>query len=148
MNFLKVKKSDQYTIIVGCGRLGAGLANRLSLQNQDVLMMDEDEYAFRKLATSYGGLTLIGDGRELNKLEEAEIRKADIFIAVTDNDNTNLFLAGIAKQIYGVKHVLTRIYDEEKADLLEDIEVESFCPSELSEKEIGRFMDWRFSDEN
>lgn len=147
MNVFKLKREKQYIIIAGCGRLGAGLASRLSLQKQDVLIMDRDENSLRKLKQSYGGLTLIGDCKELDKLEEAEIKKADVFIAVTNNDNTNLLIAGIVKQLYGVKHVLTRVYDEDKADLLEDIGIETFCPAELSEKEISRFMDWRNIDE-
>lgn len=139
---------NTYIIVAGCGRLGGGLAASLSLKKKDVIIIDEKEEAFRKLAASYGGLTMCADVNNLSKLEEAGIRKADVFIAVTDKDNVNIMAAQIAKQVYGVRHVLVRIYDEEKIKLLQGTGVEAFCPTELSEKEINRFMNWEDEDEN
>lgn len=148
MKLFGKKDKNTYIIITGCGRLGAGLAASLSLKKKDVIVIDEREEAFRKLAASYGGLTMCADVANLGKLEEAGIRKADVFIAVTDKDNTNIMAAQLAKQLYGVRHVLVRVYDEEKVKLLQQTGIEAFCPTELSEKEINRFMNWEDEDEN
>lgn len=148
-HFFNQHEKNSFIIVAGCGRLGGGLAASLSLQKKDVIVMDEREEAFRKLAASYGGLTMCGDVTNLGRLEEAGIRKADVFIAVTDKDNVNIMAAQLAKQLYGVSHVLVRIYDEEKIKLLCGTGIEAFCPTELSEKEINRFMNWEGSeDEN
>lgn len=139
--FYKLHNAE-YIIIAGCGRLGAGLAKRLSLQKKNVIVIDEKEDAFRKLPSSYSGLTMCADVKDITKLEETGIKQADIFITVTDNDNINIMAAQMAKEIYKVEHVLTRIYDEEKLVLLKNSGIETFCPTELSEKEINRFMNW------
>lgn len=144
----KDRNAENYIVIGGCGRLGAGLAARLSLDQRDVVVIDRREDAFRKLASSYGGQTICADLNDINRLEDAGIKKADIFIAVTDRDNVNIMAAQLAKQVYGVRHVLARIYDEEKLKLLDGTGVVYFCPTELSEKEINRFMNWEDRDEN
>lgn len=138
----KIPKTE-YIIIAGCGRLGAGLASSLSLKKHNVIIIDEKEEAFRKLPLSYSGLTMCADVEDLTKLEEAGIKEADIFIAVTNKDNVNIMTTQMAKEIYQVNHVLTRIYDEEKLELFQGTKIETFCPTELSEKEINRFMNWR-----
>ena len=97
MRMLAKGHKNNYILVAGCGRLGGGLAASLSLKKKDVMIMDENEEAFRKLAASYGGLTMCGDVKDLNKLEEAGIRKADVFIAVTDKDNVNIMAAQLAK---------------------------------------------------
>lgn len=148
MKLFSERNKNMYIIVVGCGRLGGGLAASLSLKKKDVIVIDKKEDAFRKLASSYGGLTMCADVNNLTKLEEAGIRKADVFIAVTDKDNVNIMAAQMARQIYGVHHVLVRVYDEEKIKLLQGTGMEAFCPTELSEKEINRFMNWEDEDEN
>lgn len=148
MNLFSKHDKNTYIIVAGCGRLGGGLAASFSLKKKDVIVIDEREEAFRKLASSYGGLTMCADVNNLGKLEEAGIRKADVFIAVTDKDNVNIMAAQMARKIYGVRHVLVRVYDEEKIKLLKETGIEAFCPTELSEKEINRFMNWEDEDEN
>lgn len=148
MKLFPKNHKNSYIIVAGCGRLGAGLAASLSLKKKDVIVMDKNEDAFRKLAASYGGLTMCADVDNLSKLEEAGIRKADVFIAVTDKDNVNLMAAQLARQVYGVRHVLVRVYDEEKIRLLQGTGIEAFCPAELSEKEINRYMNWEDEDED
>lgn len=146
--FKDERDGSGYIVIAGCGRLGAGLAARLSLNKRDVMVIDKREEAFRKLSASYSGQTLCADVNDVSRLMEAGVGRADVFIAVTDRDNVNIMAAQMAKHIYGVEHVLTRIYDEEKLKLLEGSGIEYFCPTELSEKEINRFMKWGDPDEN
>ena len=67
------RKNDKYTVIIGCGRLGASLANTMSDGDGDVAIMDIDKNSFRKLSSSYGGLVFTGDGMDFADLEEAQI---------------------------------------------------------------------------
>lgn len=134
------KSRHIYSIIIGCGRLGSGLAGKLSEEGKDVMVIDSDKTSFRKLPASYGGLTMVANATDIDKLNQAEIHKADTVIAVTDNDNANICAAQIAKKMFGVERVIARIYDDEKNILLTPYEIDSICPAALSEKEVAAFM--------
>ena len=74
MRFFSPKKED-YTIIIGCGRLGANLANALSDEGENVLIIDQDRDSFRRLSSSYGGLSVVADGTDLDALQRSEERR-------------------------------------------------------------------------
>ena len=111
MKFFETKKQDAYTVIIGCGRLGANLANTLSNEGENVLIMDSNNSSFRRLASNFGGLSVVGDGTDFNKLREAKVGSASAVIAVTNDDNTNIMVAQIARDIFKVKRVVARLYD-------------------------------------
>lgn len=134
------KKTHTYSIIIGCGRLGSGLAGKMSEEGKDVMVIDFDKTAFRKLPASYGGLTMVANATDMEKLNQAEMKQADTVIAVTDNDNINICAAQIAKNTFGVSRVIARIYDDEKKSLLVPYHINCICPAALSEKEIAVFM--------
>ena len=134
------KINHKYTIIIGCGRLGSCLAGKLSEEGKDVMVIDSDKTAFRKLPHSYGGLMLVANATDMEKLHQAEIENADTVIAVTDNDNVNICAAQIAKEVFHVERVIARIYDNEKKILLVPFQIDSLCPSALSEKEVSAFL--------
>jgi len=123
-----VKIVKTYTLIIGCGRLGASLANELSELNRDVIVVDRDKNAFRKLSPSYGGLTLIGDATDLNILKQAEIEMASTLIVVTNSDNTNIMVSQISKELYHVDQVITRVYDPERTFVYENQGIETVSP--------------------
>lgn len=129
-----------YSIIIGCGRLGSSIAGRLSEEGNDVMVIDSDKAAFRKLPASYGGLTMIANATDMEKLVAAEIKKADTVIVVTDQDNINICAAQIAKIVFGVDKVIARIKDEDKRILLDSKEIDVICPAALSEKEVSYFI--------
>ncbi|OYP11715.1 potassium transporter TrkA, partial [Lachnotalea glycerini] len=79
-------KDDYQILIIGCGRLGASIANALSNRNRNVTIVDINKDSFRKLSPSFSGLSMEGDATDIKVLKEAEIIKADVLIAVTDND--------------------------------------------------------------
>ena len=135
-----MKQNNGMTIIAGCGRLGAAIAGRLSDQKQDVLVLDIDKSAFRKLTGSYGGLTAVGSATDLEKLASAGLAKASVFIAVTDLDCVNICAAQIAKSVFHVPKVVTRVYDEEKTGLLAGSGIETICLPELAEREVAEFI--------
>lgn len=137
--FLKSKETD-YTIIVGCGRLGANLANMLSDNGTNVLMLDRNEDSFRKLSSSYGGLTVDGDARNISTLREAGIEKAKVVVSVTNDDNTNIMVAQIAKELYHIPYVVCRLYDPERECVYHEFGINTICPAVLSANEINKLL--------
>lgn len=129
-----------YSIIVGCGRLGANLANTLSDEGQDVLVIDQDKSSFRKLSLSFGGLTLEGDGTDFDVLQEAQIDQADVVVVVTNNDNANVMIAQIAHEIFHVKRVIARLYDPERECVYREFGIDTICPALLSANQINKLL--------
>lgn len=135
------KKNEDYTVIIGCGRLGAYLANELSDKEADVLIMDTRNESFKRLSSGFGGLAVVGNGTDLNKLSEAEIERATAVIAVTNDDNTNIMAAQIAKEMFHVKKVIARLYDPERENVYKELGVDTICPTILSSKVIDSLLD-------
>lgn len=106
-----------YIIIVGCGRVGSELAKLLSNEGHDVVVLDKNPASFDRLGESFNGVTLTGNGFDLNLLKQAGIEKADSFCAVTNGDNTNLISAQVAKRIFKVHKVIARVYDPQRAHI-------------------------------
>ncbi|MBS7007707.1 potassium channel family protein [Anaerostipes sp.] len=130
----------EYTIIVGCGRLGGNIANTLSDLGEDILIIDKREDSFRKLSRSFGGMTMVGDGADIDCLREAEIQDASTLIVVTENDNANILIAQMAKDFFHTEHVITRLYDPERQCVYDELGIETICPALLSAKEIGKIL--------
>ncbi len=140
MKFFETKKQDTYTVIIGCGRLGASLANTLSNEGENVLIMDENRDSFRRLAPNFGGLSVVGNGTDFEMLREAQIRQASAVIAVTNDDNTNITIAQIARDIFHVNRVIARLYDPECETVYQEFGIDTICPSVLSAKEIDKLL--------
>ena len=138
--FSKDKKNSDYTIIVGCGRLGANLANTLSDNGGKVTVIDKKPDAFRKLSPSYGGIVMTGNATELLVLENAEIEKATAVISVTNSDNTNIMVAQLAKEMFGIRYVVARLYDQERECVYHEFGIDTICPAVLSAKEVDRLL--------
>ena len=134
------KESGAYTMIIGCGRLGASLANALSDQEASVAVVDKDERAFRKLDASYGGLTLTDDATDIAVLRSAEIERADTVVSVTNDDNTNIMVAQIARNVYHIPNVICRLYDPEREIVYREFGIDTICPTVLSTREIDRLL--------
>ena len=134
------QKNENYTIIIGCGRLGANLANTLSDNGEDVLIIDKNKEAFRKLSPAFGGLTLNGDATDLDILLEAQINNATTVIAVTNNDNANILVAQIAREIFHIERVIARLYDPEREYVYHEFGIDTICPAILSVKEIDKIL--------
>lgn len=143
MKLFERKKPKNYTIIIGCGRLGANLANELSNAEENVLIMDKNGSAFRRLAPNFGGLSVVADGTDLDKLREARIESASAVIAVTNDDNTNIMVAQIARELFGVDRVIARLYDPECESVYQKLGISTICPSALSAKEIDKLLEVR-----
>ncbi len=136
-----MSKQDEYTIIVGCGRLGANLANKLSEEGESVSIIDKDRDAFRKLSPSYSGIALTGDATDLGVLRDADIQNATAVVSVTNYDNTNIMVAQLAKKMFGIGRVIARLYDTERECVYQELGINTISPAVLSIKEIDKLLD-------
>lgn len=139
---MKIKniKSNKNVLIIGCGRLGASIANTFSDKNMSVTIIDIQKDSFRKLSPSFLGLLMEGDGMDMDILEEANIRKADVVMVVTDNDNINILVSQIAKNIFEVEEVIIRLYDHEKECVCRDSNINTIFPALLSSSEVDKIL--------
>ena len=147
MKLFDTKNKNSYTVIIGCGRLGANLANTLSNEGADVLIMDESKASFWRLAPNFGGLSIVGAGTDLDKLREAKIEQATAVIAVTNDDNANIMIAQIARELFHVEQVIARLYDPECEIIYQKLGIKTICPAVLSAKEIDKLLEERVKKE-
>ncbi len=108
-------------LIMGCGRVGSGLARSLTDEGHDVTIMDVRQDAFRRLTAQFRGDAIIGDGLDSAALQRAGIENADVFVSVTQGDNRNLMAAQVAKHIFKVPRVIARVYDDSRADVFQGL---------------------------
>ena len=102
---------------MGCGRVGSTLAVDLEKSGHTVAVIDQNREAFRRLGANFNGRTVAGVGFDRDTLLEAGIEKADAFAAVSNGDNSNILAARVARETFGVKNVVARIYDPGRAEI-------------------------------
>lgn len=122
----------KYIVIIGCGRLGGNLANQLSTAGHSVVVVDQREAAFDKLAVDFSGFKVMGDASELNVLQEIKVQKAHYLFAVTTRDSTNLMVAQVAQSIFNVPRVVARVFDPVREEIYREFGVETISPTKLS----------------
>ena len=96
---------------MGCGRVGSSLATELEALGHTVAIIDQSREAFRRLGPDFKGRTVSGIGFDRDTLLEAGIETADAFAAVSNGDNSNILAARVARENFGIKNVVARIYD-------------------------------------
>jgi trk system potassium uptake protein TrkA len=106
-----------HVVIMGCGRVGSTLAEGLEELGHSVAIIDMDAHAFRRLRPDFHGRKVHGMGLHRAVLEEAGIRHADAFAAVSSGDNSNIIAARVARETFGVENVVARIYDIRRAEI-------------------------------
>ncbi|MCZ7535378.1 MAG: NAD-binding protein [Acidimicrobiia bacterium] len=104
-----------HVVVVGSGRVGSELAAALELAGHTVAVIDKDPTSIRRLPASFTGRTVVGLGFSREALAAAGIDEAGAFAAVTNGDNSNILCARIARENYGIEHVVARIYDPRRA---------------------------------
>lgn len=119
-------------LIAGCGRVGAGLANALYKEGHDISVVDVSPESFTLLEDGFPGFRLAGEPTDTVVLRRAGIEECQLAAAVTGDDNTNLMVAQIAKEIFGVPKVLTRLYDPARQDIYEQEGLHTVCPTNLT----------------
>lgn len=118
-----------FVIIMGCGRVGARVATILATQGHEVTILDVKSTAFHRLAADFPGTTMIGNGIDQDTLRSAGIERADAFVAATQGDNRNIMASQVAKHVFGVKNVVTRIYDPIRSDTFAALGLRAISPT-------------------
>ena len=124
-------------LIVGCGRVGSAVAKRALDAGHDVSVLDSDPLSHERLdkdqSTSWedaGGRFTVGTALEVDALIEAGVEEADVFLAATRGDNTNLVIAQIAKRRFDIDKVVVRVLDPMRAQWYEDQGLSTVCPTQ------------------
>jgi trk system potassium uptake protein TrkA len=105
-----------HVVVIGCGRVGSGLAISLTAEGHSVSIMDKNPRAFRRLK-DWEGQRIVGSGFDRDDLEKAGAVGADALAAVTSGDNTNILTVRIARETYMIPNVVARIYDPRRAEI-------------------------------
>ena len=106
-----------HVVVVGCGRVGSGLAMSLTREGHTVAIIDRNPKAFRRLADNWTGARIVGSGFDRDDLDRAGAHDADALAAVTSGDNTNILTVRIARETYQIANVVARIYDPRRAEI-------------------------------
>ncbi|HZY97773.1 MAG TPA: TrkA family potassium uptake protein [Candidatus Cybelea sp.] len=123
-------------LIVGCGRVGSALAKLLDADGNEVIVVDENPAAFKRLGAKFKGHEVVGTGIDYDVLKRAGAATADGFIAVTNGDNRNIMAALIAQRMFKIKRIVARIYDPPRGQMYRELGVETVCPTTVGAKLI------------
>jgi trk system potassium uptake protein TrkA len=108
---------------MGCGRVGSELSKALLDEGHEVAVIDKNPEAFWKYPPGEKARTLVGYGFDRDVLEEAGVKEADAFVAVSSGDNSNILSARVALEHYHVPRVIARIYDPRRAEIYEKLNI-------------------------
>jgi trk system potassium uptake protein TrkA len=123
-------------VIMGCGRVGILLTQELCRAGHEVSVIDKNPSAFDRLPPGFKAKTVVGYGFDRQILEEAGIREADAFIAVSNGDNSNIVSARVAREHYHVPMVIARIYDPYRADIYERLNIPTVSTTRWGVKQM------------
>jgi trk system potassium uptake protein TrkA len=122
-------------VILGCGRVGAALAQLMIGEGHTITVIDQNSDAFARLGQDFPQeQTVLGDGTDEDVLVRAGLEQADAFVAVTNGDNRNILAAQIAQRTFGVPKVMCRIYDPIRQETYNAMGLESICPTIVGAK--------------
>ena len=116
-------------VIMGCGRVGARVAAEFDSEGHDVSVIDAQPDAFRLLPRDFHGRMIVGNGVDQDVQREAGGEGADIFMALANGDNRNAMAAQVAKHLLGVRRVVARIFDPERAEVYRELGVGAVNPT-------------------
>ncbi len=120
-----------HVVIVGCGRVGSGLAGRLLELGHSVAVIDTNRSAFRRLA-GLDAEQIEGIGYDRATLRSAGVERAVALAAVTNGDNSNIVVARTGREAFGVARVFARIYDMRRAAVYERLGIPTVASARLT----------------
>jgi trk system potassium uptake protein TrkA len=127
-------------VIVGCGRVGAMAARALARAGHQVTVIDIKRKAFDRLGTDFPGEMVLGNGIDEDVLRRAGIEEADGFASLTNGDNRNIMAAQIAREIFKVPRVITRIYDPIREDVFRELGLNTVSPTLSGARQIHAML--------
>lgn len=126
-------------IICGCGKVGTKIAEILSQQKHELTVVDRDPDTFRKLEALTEAQFVTGNIIDQDVLVKAGIEQAAVFLALTGDDNANLFSAQVAKELFKVKKVITRVDEPVRAKAFsEELGLITICGTELIADQVKK----------
>lgn len=123
-------------VVIGCGRVGSQLANMLSDNGANVCVVDHNADTFVNLGRNFNGSTVQGVGFDEETLIKAGIEECDVMAAVTHFDNTNLMCAEVASRLFGVPHVIARLYNPEHERAYMQLGIDHVCGTSLVAEDV------------
>ena len=130
-------------VILGCGRVGAMVADVLDSEGHEVTVIDADAEAFRRLSPSFRGTAVVGVGIDEDLLRRAGLDQSDAFIALTEGDNTNVMASQIAKHVFDVPQVISQIKDPIRGEAYQVLGITTICPTIIGADAIRDFIEGR-----
>jgi trk system potassium uptake protein TrkA len=127
-----------HVVVVGCGRVGSGLAATLENQGHTVAVIDRRLQAFRRLPPGFAGKKVVGVGFDRSRLEEAGIEDAGALAAVTNGDNSNIVVARVAREAFNIERVVARIYDARRAAIYERLGIPTVATVQWTTERVLR----------
>lgn len=119
-------------LVVGCGKVGARLAYELYKEDHDVSIVDRNEENFELLPSDFGGFKTCGIPIDQDVLRSAGVESCDALAAVSPDDNVNIMVSQLAREIFKVPRVLARIYDPKREDVFSHFGLHTVCPTNLT----------------
>jgi trk system potassium uptake protein len=127
-----------HVVVVGCGRVGSGLAATLESEGHSVAVIDRQVKAFRRLPAEFSGRKVLGVGFDRQRLKEAGIEEAGALAAVTNGDNSNIVVARVAREAFQVERVVARIYDSRRAAIYERLGIPTVATVQWTTERVLR----------
>ena len=127
-------------VIVGCGRVGAALAETFDRAGHRVVILDVSTRAFDRLPSSFGGEAIRGDGTDEDVLRRSGAEDADLFIALTEGDNRNVMAAQLAVEALSAKRVVAKINDPVRATAYAELGIATICRTGLMMDAINAYL--------
>jgi trk system potassium uptake protein TrkA len=121
-------------IIMGCGRVGAELAVMLEQDGHEVTVLDSDPAAFGPLGylpQEFHGVRMVGNGIDQDALRNAGIEQADVFVSATRGDNRNVMACQIAKHVFSVPRVVSRVFDPIREEMYRSLGLRTINPTRI-----------------
>ncbi len=129
-----------HVVVVGCGRVGSGLAQDLINRGHTVAVIDRDETAFGRLGDDGTATMHLGIGFDRDLLVAAGIEHAGALAAVTNGDNSNIVIARVARETFRVEHVVARIYDPRRAEIYQRLGIPTVATSSWTIEQVLRHL--------
>ena len=127
-------------VIVGCGRVGAALADSYDRAGHEVLILDTKTDAFDRLPSTFGGRAIRGDGTDKDVLRRAGAEGADVFLAMTEGDNRNVMAAQLASETLDIQQVIAKINDPVRAEAYAALGIATLCRTGLMHDAVNEFL--------
>lgn len=134
-----------YIIIAGCRKVGSNLALKLASENHDVVVIDSDPNNLKQLGSGFNGVTIVGMPIDEDVLRSAGIEQANALAAVTNDDNMNVMVSQVAREMFHVPVVITRVYDPEREIVMRKMGLTTICATTLA---VDRIKDLLVPQDN